>query len=124
MCDPDSSHPERNRNDRQILAGRLRQSDALARISDPRGFIAWKLSGLAMPMLALAHRLCDDIPADFHVKWEDGRQYGERVGAQRVMDMVRLGYEAGVDVGMRAGQAGVRRAPRPGLPRPVGRCAA
>jgi hypothetical protein len=94
----------------ETLAARLKFSDA-------RGLTAWRLSGIAMPMLSLARRLCFDVPSDFHVEWEDGHKYGERAASQRVMDLVRLGYGAGVDAGIRAPDGCVRderrrRAPR------------
>ena len=78
------------------IAARLRRSDTIAQIRDPRGFIAWKLHGAAMPMLALAHRLCDDIPSDFHEEWEDGRRYGERAASSKYLELLQLGYESGV----------------------------
>jgi hypothetical protein len=61
--------------------------------------LAWKLHSTAMPILALAHRLCDDIPADFHEEWGDGRRYGERAAASKFLEFLRLGYESGVYAG-------------------------
>jgi hypothetical protein len=85
-----------------ITTARLRESRWALAIIDPRGFAAWRISGVAMPLLGLANRLCPDIPADFHEVWDEGRRHGEHIAAVKTMQLVRLGYEAGVETGTKA----------------------
>ena len=66
-----------------------------------RGAIAWRLAAVGDAITGLAHGILDEIPA-VETMFEDGRQVGEYAASSRLMEFVRLGYDAGVHAGLSA----------------------
>jgi hypothetical protein len=63
---------------------------ALRYVADWRGRLGWRLSDASHGLARLGNRLCEDIPCDYHLEWEDGRAYGERVAGREPLTYERM----------------------------------